>query len=389
MVNGLGVLGWGVGGIEAEAAMLGQPVSMLIPEVVGFRLTGKLKEGITATDLVLTVTQMLRAKGVVGQFVEFYGPGLDHLPLADRATIANMAPEYGATCGFFPIDDETLRLSALTGRDEDRIALVEAYAKAQGMWRGAGLRRRSSPTRCELDMGDGRAGARRAEAAAGQTPLEHARRAPSTRRSPSYRGIDVSTAAKRDGGRGRRASPSSPAHRRAQTAAVEGEDYTIGDGDVVIAAITSCTNTSNPSVLIAAGLVARKARALGLTRKPWVKTRLAPGSQVVTDYLEAAGLQEDLDAIGFNLVGYGCTTCIGNSGPLADRRSPRRSPTTTWSRPRCCRATATSKAGSPRLPRQLSRLAAAGRRLCARRRREHRHDHASRSARARTARTSS
>ncbi|WP_066649731.1 MULTISPECIES: aconitate hydratase AcnA [Sphingomonas] len=293
MVNGLGVLGWGVGGIEAEAAMLGQPVSMLIPEVVGFKLTGTLAEGITATDLVLTVTQMLRAKGVVGRFVEFYGPGLDALSLADRATIANMAPEYGATCGFFPVDDATLTYLRLTGRSDEQIALVEAYAKAQGMWRLADAPDPVFTDTLELDMGSvvpSLAGPKRPQDKVVLTQVDDVFNA------------DLSGVYK---------------HAEPKRVAVEGKDHDIGDGDVVIAAITSCTNTSNPSVLVAAGLVARKANALGLKPKPWVKTSLAPGSQVVTDYLDKAGLTADLDAIGFNLVGYGCTTCIGNSGPLA------------------------------------------------------------------------
>jgi aconitate hydratase len=288
MVNGLGVLGWGVGGIEAEAAMLGQPVSMLIPEVVGFKLTGQLAEGITATDLVLTVTQMLRQKGVVGRFVEFYGPGLDALTLADRATIANMAPEYGATCGFFPVDTQTLDYMRLTGRPEETIALVEAYAKAQGMWRDAGSPDPIFTDTLSLDM------------STVQPSLAGPKR-PQDRVSLG----DVDDVFN-----------DSMGGKVADRKAVEGADHGIADGDVVIAAITSCTNTSNPSVLVAAGLVARKAREKGLTRKPWVKTSLAPGSQVVTDYLVKAGLQADLDALGFNLVGYGCTTCIGNSGPL-------------------------------------------------------------------------
>jgi len=294
MVNGLGVLGWGVGGIEAEAAMLGQPVSMLIPEVVGFKLTGKLGEGITATDLVLTVTQMLRAKGVVGRFVEFYGPGLHAMTLADRATIANMAPEYGATCGFFPIDDKTLDYMRLTGRPDETVALVEAYAKAQGMWHDVTAEEPIFTDTLELDMSTVRpslAGPKRPQDRVSLDSVDEV-----------FNG-DLTKVYKKD---------------HAARAEVEGTDHGIRDGDVVIAAITSCTNTSNPSVLIAAGLVARKARALGLTRKPWVKTSLAPGSQVVTDYLNKAGLSEDLDAIGFNLVGYGCTTCIGNSGPLAE-----------------------------------------------------------------------
>ena len=295
MVNGAAVLGWGVGGIEAEAAMLGQPVSMLIPEVVGFRLSGAMPEGTTATDLVLKVVQMLREKGVVGKFVEFYGDGLDSVPLADRATIGNMAPEYGATCGFFPVDAETIRYLLQTGRDETEVELVEAYAKAQGMWREPGY----DPVytdKLELDMSSvvpAISGPKRPQ---DHTPLDKAAR--------SF--LDVVSEYR--GGDG------SPDPRK--SAAVEGEDYALRDGSVVIASITSCTNTSNPYVMIGAGLVARKARALGLNRKPWVKTSLAPGSQVVSAYLEAAGLQDDLDAIGFNLVGYGCTTCIGNSGPL-------------------------------------------------------------------------
>jgi aconitate hydratase len=293
MVNGLGVLGWGVGGIEAEAAMLGQPVSMLIPEVVGFKLTGKLPEGITATDLVLTVTQMLRKKGVVGRFVEFYGPGLDALSLADRATIANMAPEYGATCGFFPIDAETIRYMKFTGREDWRCEMVEAYAKAQGMWRDAATPDPVFTDTLGLDLSEVRpslAGPRRPQ---DRVLLEDLAAGFEAELTGSFK---VADAKKR--------------------VPVEGANYDIGHGDVVIAAITSCTNTSNPDVLVAAGLVAQKARAKGLDRKPWVKTSLAPGSQVVTDYLEKAGLQADLDAIGFDLVGYGCTTCIGNSGPL-------------------------------------------------------------------------
>ncbi len=291
MVNGLAVLGWGVGGIEAEAAMLGQPISMLIPEVVGFKLTGEMVEGTTATDLVLKVVQMLRKHGVVGKFVEFYGEGLDHLPLADRATIANMAPEYGATCGFFPIDGETLRYLRQTGRDEDRIALVEAYAKENGFWRGDDYAPIYSST-LELDMGTivpAISGPKRPQ---DYLPLTGAKAAFAKEMAETFK------------------------RPNDKQVPVKGEDYTMSSGKVVIASITSCTNTSNPYVLIGAGLVAKKAHELGLTRKPWVKTSLAPGSQVVTEYLEAAGLQEHLDAIGFNLVGYGCTTCIGNSGPL-------------------------------------------------------------------------
>ena len=291
MVNGAAVLGWGVGGIEAEAAMLGQPISMLIPEVVGFKLTGAMVEGTTATDLVLKVVEMLRAHGVVSKFVEFYGDGLDHLPLADRATIGNMAPEYGATCGFFPIDNETLRYMRTTGRDEDRIALVEAYAKENGFWRGADYNPIYTST-LELDMGTivpAISGPKRPQDFVALTGAKagFANEMDKTFKRPLDKQVPV-----------------------------EGEDYTLSSGKVVIAAITSCTNTSNPYVMIGAGLVARKARALGLKSKPWVKTSLAPGSQVVSAYLEAANLQEDLDAVGFNLVGYGCTTCIGNSGPL-------------------------------------------------------------------------
>jgi aconitate hydratase len=294
MINGLGVLGWGVGGIEAEAAMLGQPVSMLIPEVVGFKLTGAMAEGITATDLVLTATQMLRAKGVVGCFVEYYGPGLDSLTLADRATLANMAPEYGATCGFFGIDEKTLDYMRLTGRDEGQIALTEAYCKAQGLWRFADSPDPVFTDTLELDMGSvvpSLAGPKRPQDKVILTQVDDVFNA------------DLINTYK---------------HASAKRVAVEGATHDIGDGDVVIAAITSCTNTSNPSVLVAAGLVARKANAFGLKPKPWVKTSLAPGSQVVTDYLDRAGLTKDLDAVGFNLVGYGCTTCIGNSGPLAE-----------------------------------------------------------------------
>ena len=294
MVNGLAVLGWGVGGIEAEAAMLGQPVSMLIPEVVGFKLTGEMQEGITATDLVLRVVEMLRELGVVGKFVEFYGDGLDHLTLADQATIANMAPEYGATCGFFPVSAQTLDYLRFTGRDDDTVALVESYAKEQGMWRDANSPEPVYTTTLELDIST-------------VVPNLAGPKRPQDR-------VALDTAASAfDGvldGFGKLAE-------KGKTFEVEGDENGIRHGDVVIAAITSCTNTSNPGVLMAAGLVAKKAHELGLTKKPWVKASLAPGSQVVTDYLEKAGLQSHLDALGFNLVGYGCTTCIGNSGPLA------------------------------------------------------------------------
>lgn len=295
MINGLGVLGWGVGGIEAEAAMLGQPVSMLIPEVIGFKLTGKLNEGITATDLVLTVTQMLRKKGVVGKFVEFYGPGLAELPLADRATISNMAPEYGATCGFFPVDAETMRYLQLTGRDDDTLALVEAYSKAQGLWYDANSEDPLFTDTLTLDLSTvepSLAGPKRPQDKVTLKTL------------PIKFDEFLSEAGKGD--------------EKDTAFPVANHDYNLHHGDVVIAAITSCTNTSNPSVLMAAGLVAKKAIEKGLQRKPWVKSSLAPGSKVVTDYLINAGLQPYLNQLGFDLVGYGCTTCIGNSGPLPD-----------------------------------------------------------------------
>ncbi|MDA0662391.1 MAG: aconitate hydratase AcnA, partial [Proteobacteria bacterium] len=289
MVNGLGVLAWGVGGIEAEAVMLGQPVSMVMPEVIGFRMTGAPKEGTTATDIVLTVVQMLRARGVVGKFVEFFGPGLDHLSLADAATMANMAPEYGATCGIFPVDSETINYLTFTGRDADRIALVEAYAKAQGMWRDSSTPEPVFTDTLELDL----------------STVEPCLAGPKRPQDRVLLSDMTKSAAKAmtDMGSGK----STP---------VAGKDFSIDPGDIVIAAITSCTNTSNPAVLLAAGLVARNARAKGLSPKAWVKTSFAPGSQVVTDYMIAAGLQEHMDAMGFGLVGYGCTTCIGNSGPL-------------------------------------------------------------------------
>ncbi|NNU81005.1 aconitate hydratase AcnA [Halovulum dunhuangense] len=312
MVNGLAILGWGVGGIEAEAAMLGQPISMLIPEVVGFKLTGALKEGVTATDLVLRVVEMLRKHGVVEKFVEFYGAGLDHLPLADRATIANMAPEYGATCGFFPIDDETVRYLRVSGRSEDRIALVEAYAKENGLWRGADYAPVYSST-LELDMSTVEPAISGPKRPQDRIVLSQASEA-FLKVVADHRGIDLSDPAKDMAAEG--PAPVAPTNGICHSVKVDGQDYEIRDGSVVIAAITSCTNTSNPYVMIGAGLVAQKANALGLKRKPWVKTSLAPGSQVVSEYLEAAGLQDDLDALGFNLVGYGCTTCIGNSGPL-------------------------------------------------------------------------
>ena len=296
MVGGMAVLGWGVGGIEAEAAMLGQPISMLVPEVIGFSLTGRLPEGATATDLVLRITEMLRQRGVVGKFVEFTGDGLDQLSLADRATIANMAPEYGATCGFFPIDGETINYLRLTARDAGRIALVEEYAKAQGMWRDADTPQPVFTDMLHLDLGTivpALAGPKRPQ---DRVPLDQAKS--SFEKVLADAGLD-----------------------QPRRVAVVGRDEALSDGAVAIAAITSCTNTSNPSVLVAAGLVAKAANARGMKIKPWVKTSLAPGSQVVTDYLQAAGLQAELDALGFNLVGYGCTTCIGNSGPLPEELS--------------------------------------------------------------------
>ena len=294
MVNGLAVLGWGVGGIEAEAAMLGQPISMLLPEVIGVRLTGKLAEGATATDLVLTITQMLRRRGVVGRFVEYCGPGCSELALADRATIGNMSPEYGATCGFFPIDAETIRYLTITARDPARVKLVEAYAKAQGLWREANTPDPVFTDLLELDLGS-------------VEPSLAGPRRPQDRVSLSGAGKGF------DAQLPRLAGISAP-----RTQKVEGTNYDLHDGDIVIAAITSCTNTSNPSVMLGAGLLAKKAVEKGLKAKPWVKTSLAPGSQVVSDYYEKAGLQEYLDKVGFNLVGYGCTTCIGNSGPLPE-----------------------------------------------------------------------
>lgn len=295
MINGLGILGWGVGGIEAEAAMLGQPVSMLIPEVIGFKLTGKMKEGITATDLVLTVTQMLRKKGVVGKFVEFYGPGLNDLPLADRATISNMAPEYGATCGFFPVDKETIRYLILTGRDNHTIALVEAYAKAQGMWYDKDSVDPEFTDTLELNLDS-------------VEPSLAGPKRPQDKVTLQSLPLEFDVFLKETG---------KDAQKNSEYE-VKNKDFRMKHGNVVIAAITSCTNTSNPSVLMAAGLVAKKAIEKGLQRKPWVKSSLAPGSKVVTDYLKHAGLQTYLDQLGFNLVGYGCTTCIGNSGPLPD-----------------------------------------------------------------------
>ncbi|EPF5923605.1 aconitate hydratase AcnA, partial [Acinetobacter baumannii] len=319
MINGLGVLGWGVGGIEAEAAMLGQPISMLIPEVIGFKLTGKLQEGITATDLVLTITQMLRQKGVVGKFVEFYGDGLADLPLADRATIANMAPEYGATCGFFPIDEVTLGYLKLTGRQSDRIALVEAYSKAQGLWRNAGDEPVFTDT-LSLDMSTVQASLAGPKRPQDRVLLSEV---PKTFNALMELTLKPAKEAKErlenegGGGTAVEATKANIQHE-SPSCVIEGQEYPLNHGDVVISAITSCTNTSNPSVMLAAGLLAKKAIEKGLQRKPWVKSSLAPGSKVVTDYLLAAGLTPYLDELGYNLVGYGCTTCIGNSGPLPE-----------------------------------------------------------------------
>jgi aconitate hydratase len=316
MINGLGVLGWGVGGIEAEAAMLGQPVSMLIPEVVGFKLTGKLNEGITATDLVLTVTEMLRSKGVVGKFVEFYGDALESLPLADRATIANMAPEYGATCGFFPVDDVTLEYLRLSGRPSETVALVEAYCKAQGLWREKGLEPTFSDSMA-LDMStveSSLAGPKRPQ---DRVPLSQVHSA-----FNQFMDLQIKPAAKEEGRMLSEGGGGAAVGSDAMTGGVDyehdGHTHHLKNGAVVIAAITSCTNTSNPSVMMAAGLVAKKAVEKGLKRKPWVKSSLAPGSKVVTEYFKAAGLTQYLDQLGFDLVGYGCTTCIGNSGPLPE-----------------------------------------------------------------------
>ena len=295
MINGLGVLGWGVGGIEAEAAMLGQPITMLIPHVVGFKLTGKLREGTTATDLVLTCTEMLRNKGVVGKFVEFFGDGLAEMPLADRATLGNMAPEFGSTCGIFPIDGETIRYMKLSGRDDAQCELVEAYAREQGMWREDGQPDALYTDILELDLGDVE------PSIAG--PKRPQDRIALSAAASSYEKILADTIAKRDGG-------------GTGVAKLDGKDVDINDGAILIAAITSCTNTSNPAVMVAAGLLARNAAAKGLKAQPWVKTSLAPGSRVVSDYLEKAELLDDLEAVGFYTVGYGCTTCIGNSGPL-------------------------------------------------------------------------
>ncbi|TBR14068.1 MAG: aconitate hydratase AcnA, partial [Lysobacter sp.] len=320
MINGIGVLGWGVGGIEAEAAMLGQPSSMLIPQVVGFRLSGALPEGATATDLVLTVTQMLRSLGVVGKFVEFFGEGLQHLPLADRATIANMAPEYGATCGIFPIDAEALNYLRLSGRSDEQIALVEAYAKAQGLWHEASTPEASYSAVLALDLADIKpslAGPKRPQ---DRVLLEKVK----DNFHANLGGLTANRDAKKselkrfDAEGGDQPQADHLAAKPASKIRMKDEDVELVDGAVVIAAITSCTNTSNPAVMLGAGLLARNAARIGLKTKPWVKTSLGPGSLVVTDYLRKAGVLADLETLGFNVVGYGCTTCIGNSGPLPD-----------------------------------------------------------------------
>ena len=302
MINGLGVLGWGVGGIEAEAVMLGQPIYMLAPDVVGVRLTGKLNPGVTATDMTLRIVEILRKKGVVGKFVEFYGEGLNRLPLADRATIANMAPEYGATCGFFPVDERTLEYLRLTGREESAIEGVEAYSKAQGLWYSSTDPEKSYTSTVELDLTTiqpALAGPKRPQDRVDLSKMKvHFKKSLNSDLGPHGHGIEISS--------------------NDDMAKISGTSEYLKHGDVVIAAITSCTNTSNPSVMMAAGLLARNARSKGLKIKPWVKPSLAPGSRVVTEYFDAAGLQEDLNAMGFDVVGYGCTTCIGNSGPLAD-----------------------------------------------------------------------
>jgi len=321
MINGIGVLGWGVGGIEAEAAMLGQPSSMLIPQVVGFKLTGRLPEGATATDLVLTVTQMLRQHGVVGKFVEFFGDGLQHLPLADRATIGNMAPEYGATCGIFPIDEEALRYLRLSGRSEDQVALVEAYARAQGLWHEPGQAEARYSSVLELDMGTVQpslAGPRRPQDRVLLADMKrnfHENVGPLTARRAPSADPQVARFEKEGGGQ---PQAGHLAAKPVSTICLDDCEHQITDGSVVIAAITSCTNTSNPAVMLGAGLLARNAVARGLKAAPWVKTSLAPGSLVVTDYLKKAGVMAPLEALGFYVVGYGCTTCIGNSGPLPE-----------------------------------------------------------------------
>ncbi|MEE4639875.1 MAG: aconitate hydratase AcnA, partial [Wenzhouxiangella sp.] len=320
MINGLGILGWGVGGIEAEAAMLGQPISMLIPQVIGFKLTGKLPEGTTATDLVLTITQILREKGVVGKFVEFFGDGLTHLPLADRATIGNMSPEFGSTCAIFPIDAETIRYLELSGRDAGPRELVEAYARAQGLWREDGDADPVYTDTIELDMGTvvpSLAGPKRPQDRVLLSNAKNDFLAAKTKMTAD-RDDAHSKEEARFASEGGRTAVGARLPAGCAEVSYKDQTFNLSDGAVVIAAITSCTNTSNPAVMLGAGLLARNARAKGLNVKPWVKTSLAPGSKVVTDYLESAGLVDDLEALGFFTVGYGCTTCIGNSGPLPE-----------------------------------------------------------------------
>jgi aconitate hydratase len=380
MINGLGVLGWGVGGIEAEAAMLGQPVTMLIPQVIGFRLKGSLAEGATATDLVLTVTEMLRKKGVVGKFVEFFGDGLSNLPLADRATLGNMSPEFGSTCAIFPIDAETVRYLKLSGRSDERIALVEAYAKAQGLWREDGQPEAQYTDILELDMGNVKpslAGPKRPQ---DRVLLSDAKASFLKHLAP----IQAERVAKADAAVARFeakaatsvGNPASAAASGLGKVARDGGEFVVRDGAVLIAAITSCTNTSNPAVMLAAGLVARNAAARGMKVKPWVKTSLAPGSKVVTEYLKKAGLLDDLEALGFNVVGYGCTTCIGNSGPLPEDIASRRHTTRHRRDQRTVRQPQLRGPHPPAGAHELPGFAAAGGGLCAgrqpRRRRQQR-----------------
>ena len=366
MINGLGVVGWGVGGIEAEAAMVGQPIYMLLPEVVGFRLTGRLSEGATATDLVLRVTEMLREHGVVDKFVEFHGPGLTDMPVANRATIANMAPEYGATVGFFPVDDRTLEYLRLTGRDDKLIDTVEQYCKTQGMWRDDN-RAITYSSSLELDMSTvepSLAGPRRPQDRIALSAMATQWRSDLTNLFGKNGGSSASTVVSWEDEGGRPVEAGSLKAKTGVEVEVDGETFLLTDGDVVIAAITSCTNTSNPDVMIGAGLVARRARELGLERKPWVKSSLAPGSKVVTEYLTSSGLLEDLEYLGFHIVGYGCTTCIGNSGPLPEPIS--RGGQRAWARGRL-RPFREPQLRRPHLARcesELPRLPALGRGLC-------------------------
>jgi aconitate hydratase len=367
MINGIGVLGWGVGGIEAEAAMLGQPSSMLIPQVVGFKLTGKLSEGVTATDLVLTVTQMLRKLGVVGKFVEFFGDGLKHLPLADRATIGNMAPEYGATCGIFPVDQEALNYMHLSGRKDDHIALVKAYAQAQGLWHDENTPPAEFTTTLELNLADVKpslAGPKRPQDRVLLEDVKKSYHEAIGALTSNRKANNDAASFQNEGGASAVGNPANNIFSTGVRVEKDGESFLLGDGAVVIAAITSCTNTSNPAVMLGAGLLAKKAAAKGLKAKPWVKTSIGPGSLVVTDYLEKTGLLKELEKIGFYIVGYGCTTCIGNSGPLPPEISRGvgegdlavasvLSGNRNFRRPRASRSED-----------ELSRFTAAGRRLC-------------------------